>query len=310
MPKFGFFTHSDDLKDKDPFKTADDIVSVLKSRDIKILIFPYWRHFFTAEDREYLTASSIYLLDGYSIRLISLFKTVEKLMAITGIGPGEGEIGIWGADNPIGEAWARFIAPNTNYLVIGGRNLRALEGLRDELLYDMGLAAQITEAPGECLNGKNISIISGPLGENPIQNQSLGRNQKNLLVNSWDFPLLQGEPVNSIEAMSMDLEKSEQDIMNTTLAIDAGMPIIPKTIDITFPLNVWDIIGMVETLLFIENEEFYNILLKGKLGFTDVLNLREIIRERGIVFDGIVSSNTLISYNDFRKLYFTKILDK
>ena len=153
----GFFIHGDKLIDLDQRRIMINLVHVLEKNHIQTPCVSLWRKFISPR-KSYLEDNSIVLLDG----LIGWFLSgcSRKAVRILKSKLVQMEIGIWGADNSIGQLWAEVLAPFLNYLVIGGNDIKALERLSNKILYETGLSCQITTDPDPCLANKHMIILS------------------------------------------------------------------------------------------------------------------------------------------------------
>lgn len=286
----GFFRYRDKLEGSVSIENLDNLINILREKGIKILVFPQWRDFISLEERYYLEENSIILLDGSVIRLVSLMAVVERLFTILRGEVHEMEVGIWGADNRVGQIWAKILGFRLNYLIIGGENKKNLEELSNEILYHTGLSCQVTNDSKDCLSNKSMIILSSA----PEDWQEL--------VNSRIIILSYGLP-------NANLSTPEEHSFQDKIFIESGWPILSHDMQVKNNLGAWDEIAIAEAGLFIRDDVYRRLLTGNSLTLENLEIIKRMITKYGINFTGFLSKGRIISYNGFRKLYFGNYLD-
>jgi len=285
----GFFVEEDKHKNLNRGAILDSLVEVLHKNQIRILLFPLWRKYMSLDEKRYLEDNSIILLDGSFTRLITLMSTMKKLLSILRAKPNEVEIGVWGADNRIGQLWVEFLAPHINYLVIGGHDTRALEQLNSRILYDTGLSCQITWDPNQCLDNKLIAILAS-------------------FPQEWEIPDSSRIILLSCELSDEYLRIEKKDV--GCIFIESGWIYLDPDFHISNDLNPWDRISILEASLFIEDKSYCNIVTNQTLSMKSMENLEEILMKHSSGSIGMVTNNRILTYDGFRRAYFRNCLDK
>ncbi len=285
----GFHVKQGKYEESHRIKVIQNLIDVLATREIKVLVFPLWRRYLSIEEKNYLEENSITLLDGGIIRLISLLDTVQRLFAMLRATPNEMEVGIWGADNIVGKLWTEFLAPHLNNLVIGGNDIHALEELSNEILYNTGLSCQITSKPHYCLKNKSMIILTS-------------------FPEGWEKP-----EFSRLTVLSYGLGKESCSIYEADskgIFIGSGFPSIPENLQTSIDLSPWDQVGILEATLFIMEEPFRRLLENSPLTMDNIKKIKEILKRYGITSAGMISKNSFLSYDGFRRAYFGNFLDK
>lgn len=285
----GFFIDEDKLKDKDRAKLIDDIIYLLQRNNIPTLVFPLWRKYLTYEDKYYLEENSIIVLDGSLLRLTSLIATVEKLLGILKVKQNEMEVGIWGADNSVGQLWVEFLAPFLNFLTIGGNDIKSLERLSNKTLYDTGLSCQVTSDPNQCFINKDMIILCS-------------------IPQEWNF-----FNKNRIVIFSSSLSHEYFAIRQKPLSgmlIESGWILLNWNLNLPKEIKPWNNIGALEANLFTVDNLYRDILLNYPMNLKSIQKVKEILKKYGVTYKGMVSNNEIITYDGFRKYYFGNYLDK
>lgn len=285
-----FFLKGDKLSGIERVRILDNLMDTLESKEIKILVFPLWRDFITLEEKLYLEENSIVLLDGSVIRLVSLMSVVERLFTIIKAKPNEVEVSIWGADNRVGQVWARLLGPRLNYLGLGGQDGRVLEELSNEILYETGLSCQVFMDPNQCLRDRTIIILSSiPHGWNKPDNIRV-------IVSSYGLSYGHGH----------------QEIMlnnSDSIFVESGWATLPHNMKINNDLGVWDMMGIAETILFIGDDVYRKLLLDNPLTLENLDLAQKIMVDKGVSFSGMISNCGILTYSGFRRVYFGNSLD-
>jgi hypothetical protein len=288
----GFFIHGDKLIDLDQRRIMINLVHVLEKNHIQTLVFPLWRKFISPEEKSYLEDNSIVLLDGSWIRLVSLVDVVERLLGILKSKLVQMEIGIWGADNSIGQLWAEVLAPFLNYLVIGGNDIKALERLSNKILYETGLSCQITTDPDPCLANKHMIILSS------TPDGWYNFNGNRIIIFSC-----------SLSHEYFIIQETIQEKAFSGILIESGWPSLNQVLNSSNTLKPWDKIGILEANLFIKDKSYQDVLMNYPLNKMSIKKIKEILRTHGINCKAIVSNNKILTYDGFRKVYFRNCLD-
>lgn len=286
----GFFVQHKRRAESKRIKLIYNIIDILIQNNIKIMVFPLWRKFINIEEKRYMEENSIVLLDGDLMRLVSSMMTIERIFKIPNIKPHTIDLGIWGADTDIGQAWAELLAPHLNYMTLGGKNAAALDNLSKRILYKTGLSCSITEDPKQCLNNKTLVI----LGDDSEEMEGL-LNSK--IAVFWGA--LSNKPI-GIRNPNMG-----------SIFMESGWIPFPNEFKMINDFSPWDHMGILEAIIFILEGSYAYLLQDGEMNREKVKKTKDILKKYDIInSSGFISNNELLSYNGFRRLYFTNNLDK
>ncbi|HZJ56928.1 MAG TPA: hypothetical protein VFD89_01670 [Clostridia bacterium] len=284
----GFFIDKDKHGESNRTQNINNLVGLLLEKGIGVLVFPLWRNYISAEERSFIE-ESITILDGGLIKLVSLMDTVEKLFVILNAKPNEIEIGVWGADNAVGRIWTRLLAPRINYLVIGGEDKEALVELGSEVFHDTGLSCHISTDPSTCLSNKSMAILSA------LPKEWVDPGNTRLIILA-----------SRLADSSPYIGENNKDV----ISIESGWFDLPKAMELKKSLGVWERMGITEAMLFIRDSSYRNLFTKKALTLENLRIMKGIIEEHGIGFSNMISNESILSYNGFRRLYFGNFLDK
>ena len=285
----GFFIDWDKRDNPDRIRIINSLIGLLREKNINTLVFPLWRDIISMDEKEYFEEESITILDGGLIKLISLMDTVEKLLAILNIKLQEVEIGIWEADNAVGQVWTELLAPRVNYMVIGGQRKENLVELGGKILHETGLSCHISTDPELCLNNKSISIITR-------------------IPEGGEVPRNTGIVISSCGLSSASSRMGKNN--GSILLIESGWFSLPQSMEHKKIVDIWDKMAIVEAVLYIQDRSYRDCFIEEALTLKNLGVIKGIIEKHGVKFSGMISNGMVLSYSGFRKLYFGNLLDK
>lgn len=279
----GFFMDEDKGGYLNLGAVLENIIKTLETRALKILVFPRWADFLGLKEVEYLGKRSIILLDGQVVRFISLLETFERILLTIKAQPHRLTMGLWGGDNYRGKMWAELMAPHTNDLILGGQDIKALEELGNEILKKTGLSCQISNSLSKSCTNRTLTVL------NSIPQERPKLDSPSIIICLFE-----------LSAMAMFVKKKAP----ASIIIESGWFCFPEGMDIDNSLKPWDRIGILEALLFIKSEKFRKLFSPGGFNWEGMKMGKDIMESEKVEFSNMVSMGEVLSYNEFRRLYF------
>lgn len=282
-----FFDNWQKAGEKARLKTLKGIIRSLKKREAEVLCFPLIHQYLRDDETLYLRNKGIVLLDGFFHRMAGLLLAADKIFTILAAEIPGFEAGIWGADTGIGRIWAEYLAYRVNFMCIGGRDLRKLEHLADNILKNAGLACNITVKPEDCLNNKNIAVSARPI--DPAYTKANP---------SFYFPVYERVKY------SHGRDDIDENRKQKNYIIELGWMTLPRELELPEKLSPWDELAALDGALYISSKAYREKLLNSRLTSDLIKQLHALYNLYNIKLQGFINQGRRVSFDRFRREYF------
>jgi len=275
------------LEERDRFKIIQCIEKALNRMEIEVLCFPWIHQYLNDHEIIYLKRKGIIVLDGFYHLLAGLLLVIDRLFNILAMELPHFEIGIWGADNDVGQVWAEAVARRVNYLCIGGRDLRELHRLADAILKTTGLSCQITDKPEVCLSKKNVTISTEPVEITfPRINPS------------FHFPVYVNRKCSNIKR---DIDER---CRQKKYIIELGWMTLPNDVRISHKLNPWEELVVLDGLFYNISHVYRSEILNNRITLENIEKIHVLYDMYPIKLQGFINQGRRVHFDRFRREYF------
>ncbi|NMA94779.1 MAG: hypothetical protein GX974_01915 [Clostridiales bacterium] len=254
------------------------LIKSLKDNDIGILSAPFIHDIFSAREISTLNKNGIYVLDTNHYHILTLYTCMPELIKILGRQLPYIEVGIWRADTELGKAWVHMLSPYINKMTIGGESLDELYTLASKILRGTGLSCQVTTDPSHCMN------------------------KKDLLINTEYMPGMEHRGEIDILSYPLDIQKANKALKG--LSFYSGNLELPCDAKVNISLNPWEHLALSNSLLYILNGSYRELVLNRTLDKRTFNKFIRIIKKHKLRPRGVANGYEIVSYDRFRMIYY------
>lgn len=260
------------------------LIKELHTNRISILSAPFIRDIFTSEDIALLNRYGIQILDANFYHAITLYSCIPNLLKILSRRLPYMEVGIWGGDTDLGEAWIHMLAPYCNRMTIGGDNIDRLYKLSSKILKKTGLSCEITQSIQSCIGGKCLSISTERI------DNSIDRGEISIISYPFDIK---------------DIAMLKEELLFCSGFLELSCQ---PTIDIN--LNIWEHLALSNSILYILHDSYRKLVDEDRLDMFSLDTFIKMMKLYPLKAKGLVNSSDTITYDRFRMIYFKDDSDK